>query len=503
MPAHQIQEQAKGLYFDKVLPLLDEMFNRLSPNGSVYRFNRLEIDLGRVDPGHFEEAFVEQLPGLLEKFILEQKADSKFSSSELKEDFTGTEKGSQFDAFVHFLKTGSMPWWFSVKGNELPEKLFGGLADNLSKTELKTLESMYNDVLVRARIAKQFSQHFINKLLFPELKHYKNKELAGKQGAGLVSILSEIIDEFIKLLIGLSVGDKIQQIIRYEMLKTLMNDTVALKVIEPGSIPEKFTPEILALVENSIQIMVIVLLKEGYDYKRILELLEDAPHILSKKSLTGMWLQKNSEGDKILKKVEAWSAKNNLDGNTTKNNQKNIELKEPNDDLEILPEEGIYIDNAGLIILWPFLKPYFKRFDLLDKEKFKTPEAKERAILLLEYAVSGRQTFPEFKLALNKILCGWPLHLPIYSHLEITEKEKSETNELINSAIEKWSAIGKVSIEGFRESFLHREGRLQISDSGWNLKVERKSIDLLLDRLPWVINMVRLPWMYKVLYVDW
>ncbi|OYT11635.1 MAG: hypothetical protein B6I19_11080 [Bacteroidetes bacterium 4572_114] len=74
---------------------------------------------------------------------------------------------------------------------------------------------------------------------------------------------------------------------------------------------------------------------------------------------------------------------------------------------------------------------------------------------------------------------------------------------MINTAIEQWGAIGKVSVTGFRGSFLQREGKLQLTDSGWNLKVDRKSYDLLLDRLPWMISMIKLKWMDKVLYVDW
>ncbi|HRF39189.1 MAG TPA: contractile injection system tape measure protein, partial [Saprospiraceae bacterium] len=70
-------------------------------------------------------------------------------------------------------------------------------------------------------------------------------------------------------------------------------------------------------------------------------------------------------------------------------------------------------------------------------------------------------------------------------------------------AIDNWGALGSTSPDGLRGNFLVRDGKLTRTDLGRLLQVEAQSYDLLLDRLPWGINMVKLPWMEDMLFVEW
>ena len=498
--AHQIQEKAKGLYYDKVLPKLDELFARLSPNGKVYRFNRLEVDLGQVRPENLEEAFVARLPMLLEEIILEKTNNLKFPATGTDELKTGSEEGSLFEAFIHYLKTGLLPWWFSDKDVDLPENLFMEVAGQLQGDHLKTLESTLKIPLAKARMVRQFSVPFIDKLLkqFPGPRSYLDAEIdKQKETKQFSTILSILINEALYALKEMSIDEDIQGKVRLTILEALLGETSARKMFPLASIGYKLTPETQVLVEGSVQAMVNVLLGEGYKQKDIVHLFTGAANILPENTLTGLWIEQYLKDDQVADKVLAGVDKVLL--------KETKEEKVFDEDTGVgnLLEEGIYINNAGLILLWPFLKPYFSSLGLLQNENFKTQEAKERAVLLLHYVVTGKQTCPEQGSVLNKVLCGQPVHFPVFNQLKVTENEKGETNKLINTAIEQWGAIGKVSVTGFRGSFLQREGKLQLTDSGWNLKVDRKSYDLLLDRLPWMISMIKLKWMDKVLYVDW
>jgi hypothetical protein len=74
----------------------------------------------------------------------------------------------------------------------------------------------------------------------------------------------------------------------------------------------------------------------------------------------------------------------------------------------------------------------------------------------------------------------------------------------MEAAIRHWGALGSASPDGLREGFLQREGKLEKRADGWRLIVERKTIDVLLDRLPWGVGMVALPWMgEEVVWVEW
>jgi hypothetical protein len=69
------------------------------------------------------------------------------------------------------------------------------------------------------------------------------------------------------------------------------------------------------------------------------------------------------------------------------------------------------------------------------------------------------------------------------------------------SCIQHWDAIKRTSIDGLRENFLHRDGVLKRDEFGWSLYIEEKTIDLMLDKLPWNLSIIKLNWMDEMLTV--
>ena len=52
--------------------------------------------------------------------------------------------------------------------------------------------------------------------------------------------------------------------------------------------------------------------------------------------------------------------------------------------------------------------------------------------------------------------------------------------------------------------FLTRAGQLSVDAEGdWLLRVEPRTVDILLDQLPWGISMIKLPWMSRLMRVEW
>lgn len=80
-------------------------------------------------------------------------------------------------------------------------------------------------------------------------------------------------------------------------------------------------------------------------------------------------------------------------------------------------------------------------------------------------------------------------------------------DSLLDAVIAHWTALGKTSRAGLRQTFLQREGRLasEYGEGGkhWRLVLKTGPFDMLLDRLPWSFGTIKLPWMQEVLYVDW
>lgn len=164
---------------------------------------------------------------------------------------------------------------------------------------------------------------------------------------------------------------------------------------------------------------------------------------------------------------------------------------------------GLYIRQAGLVLLHPFLPIYLEDVGLLAGEAFRDAAAQQMAIYLLHYLATGQTTAPEPELVLPKLLCGWPLNDPVESDLELPEAALAEGEHLLETVIGYWEALKNTSPDGLREGFLQREGKLTRTESGWKLQVERQSIDVLLGRLPWGVSMVTLPWMDELLTVEW
>jgi hypothetical protein len=163
--------------------------------------------------------------------------------------------------------------------------------------------------------------------------------------------------------------------------------------------------------------------------------------------------------------------------------------------------EGLYLDNAGLVILHPFL-PMF--FEALGISKYGVLLQPERALALLHFLATGHEHPPEYDLVLPKICCGVSLETPVEMNLVLTQEEKEEAEALLNAVIRHWESLGDSSPDALRGTFLCRQGKIsRRNDTNWLLQVERQSFDILLDRLPWGIGLIKLPWMQETLWVEW
>jgi hypothetical protein len=166
--------------------------------------------------------------------------------------------------------------------------------------------------------------------------------------------------------------------------------------------------------------------------------------------------------------------------------------------------ETIDVGNSGLILLAPFLRAFFDTLELSHGGIFVSEQAKVAAIHLLQFIATARPgTHYEHLLPLNKILCGWDVERPLPARVGVTRRMRTEGEELIMSVIKHWSALGKTSVDGFRQSFLQRFGVIEREEGKWVLRVERKGYDVLLERLPWGIGAIKSSWMKEPLFVEW
>ncbi|WP_343732781.1 contractile injection system tape measure protein [Duganella sp.] len=159
--------------------------------------------------------------------------------------------------------------------------------------------------------------------------------------------------------------------------------------------------------------------------------------------------------------------------------------------------------NAGMVIFATYAQRLFSILELTKDGNFVSEEAAQRAVHLLQYAVTAETSTPEYQLVLNKLLCGIHGGQPIARGIDITDKEKDTIAQMLNGVIAHWKALGKTSISGLRQTFLQREGQLTFEENAWHLKIPTATFDMLLDRLPWSFAMIKFPWMEHPLHVTW
>lgn len=165
----------------------------------------------------------------------------------------------------------------------------------------------------------------------------------------------------------------------------------------------------------------------------------------------------------------------------------------------------LLVRQAGLVLLHPWLVRFLencgvKQAGSAGLHPFELP----RAAALLHFLATGREELYEYELGLVKILLGQrpETPLPVCEGL-LTANDIEEAEALLQSAVEHWSALKNTSIQGFRSSFIERQGLLREEESGWKLNVERRPHDILMDQLPWSIGIIKLPWMQKAIFSEW
>jgi hypothetical protein len=169
----------------------------------------------------------------------------------------------------------------------------------------------------------------------------------------------------------------------------------------------------------------------------------------------------------------------------------------------VAPADALYLANAGLVLLWPFVQRFADRLGLLEARQFRSPAAAARLAVLLQCVATADADPPEFQLPLNKLLCGLPLEAPILLDEPITSAEQDECTDLLAAVVQAAPVLRQMSADGFRQAFLQRQGQLLTQDGHWLLRVERATHDVVMDRFPWSPAIVRLPWMPRLLQVQW
>ena len=467
-----------------VLAELDRVFTELSPTQNL-RIERLEIDLGRVRLADLENDLQAVLGDKLREALQPYVKDASRASpqaeveSEQMPTLSGGAKTQDkevlldaetlHEIFTSFLQTGQFPWWLRSEYfrqlNQLYQDYWQQAPTAARNLVLQTIATPVGLLRFIEQFSNRSHQLTLQNLLPPvtgdllvDLRKLATHLLA-RQGFGLKSRIVSY-----KLIYSLIAVSRQAQLERPELLMRQFFYTLA----QLSGIPTTDLPTAVDTAIARLRLLPATL-------AIVAELLRDQQTLASRQQFDQRQLE------------EAFQEPVERSG------------------CRVEAPEGVEIalENAGLVLLWPHLGEFLRKLKLLEVMADGSTKPKVEAALLLQQLVDGQPAGPENLLALNKLLCGIPLAIPLPRRLRRQQQWDRQVDALLSAVIHQWSALKNTSNTGLRSGFLQRQGVLREQGDGWLLQVERKSHDILLEQLPWGIGVIRFSWMKQPLQVEW
>lgn len=167
--------------------------------------------------------------------------------------------------------------------------------------------------------------------------------------------------------------------------------------------------------------------------------------------------------------------------------------------------DEVYSEQAGLVLLWPFLEHFFGRLALLNEQRvFASPNHQSSAVALLDQLAQAslhEGPLPEYQSTLSKVLCGLTPAAPLADSLPATTAQQAESQHLLQAVLDHSQT--PLTPEELRTQYLSRHGMLAAGHGAYCLRVEPNATDAALARWPWSWSWVKLPWMPLPLQVQW
>lgn len=451
-------EHLRQWYYEKMLPRLEQLFDRYAGAGRLIRVEELKVDTLIIHPDNWEEE--------LTNSILQQ-AELILRQSAIRAAPQPDQEISAPEALLHFIRNGALPWY--AAGNNF----FGSAQMIIPPGPLpayrsRLLELLSAGEIYQRRLILQCRDGFLEQLFSSTLGYALLRPWIAYLPAlsppdkKLFFWKAVIRSAILESNAGGSTGateDRVLQIYLQQF------DAGQLKALYEG-LPDKMRQEAGNAIKRGIAL-------DAEDMARE----ED-----TRGSSRGETLAPEEDGPALVRRGTATAAR-------------------PAD-----PEEGIYINNAGLVLLHPFLPQFFGLLELQDRNGFVHATAQQHAILLTQYMITPGLELPEHELALNKILCGYPMEETLPAAITVSAIELSEINDLLQTVVDNWKMHGvavNTTVDNLRVSFLQRSGKLTRRAGNWLLQVEPKAYDIVMNGLPWSISRIQYKWMPELLRVEW
>ncbi|CAN5791076.1 hypothetical protein BH11BAC3_BH11BAC3_18180 [soil metagenome] len=456
--SHTLQQRCLKVINQDVVRGMDTILSAYFKDDAVTKINKIDIDLGNISIDELEKDFLEKYLTSFTNKIKSIKSQYEHSGNE--EIIVAENDNNLLHQFYYFLVSGKMYWAaFNTDIQQWENEIIAAIKLNPTSFKNTFLKLITKHPVAIERLVLQFNTQFILQLI----EVYNSK---ARQSYEQITIVLKQIKPTYKI----SVAEK-------PLLIAVMQLILGVKGNESVNVIQDFIEWLgRQSVLNANDIRLSQFTRSLMSIVKINELNMNVADETNAE-----------EGAGGITKID-----------TSDESEGEITAAELND-------ESVYINNAGIIMLHPFLQNFFTTTGLMEGQNFKDDFSKQKAVHLLQYLATGQQQLPEYLMPLNKLLCGLSAAEHIDRFIQLKPEEINEAAALLTAVIDHWKVLKNTSIEGLQETFLQRNGKLSFNevDNYWKLVVERNAVDILLEKIPWGISYIQLPWMKYPLSVEW
>lgn len=478
--AYYFKNNLDVFFRDEIYPEIDVLFQGLESDikGNILRFDKvpLEINVSNKDS-------LPEIKSLLIRKLKDVILSNKIHGSSIQKKTLKT-KENEVNAVIYFLEKGIYPWWFSSDKLKDPDLLNRVINDSLFTAKLQAILRSEN---TQKRLVYQLNDQEIGKVVLALSKSTKTVKITSFN-----SVISTAIRMDFWTLIFNQLSRPNYRIYSTELtalIKQISNvsdskskgfeidkDIVFQRIIPFIELCNKLT-NVPVVFENSITNSINLIPSKG---KSLADTLNHNLEIINKIESTAIVFNQKTE----LVKMEI------------------LERSEPIKTPEVL-EEGLIVQNAGLALLHPFLKPFFENLGFLSEEKTIIKDRIPEVLTSLYFLATKQESPSEHELLCEKFLCNIPFEEAVLPVKKLSLIQKEACEEMLSAALSHWPALKTKNIDALRSEFLMREGKITVNPEREKLFIQRKTQDILLEQLPWSLGIMKFPWKRNIVFLEW
>ena len=187
------KSELSDLYYSEIVPLLEQYCSEISDTSEILRIDRLEVDLGSIDPSNlvneFRSKIIERFPGELKKKLetvpskVEQTvienllSDSGAYVANDNEDISTSHRSeatqSRLETLTYFLETGTLPWWI---GKEVKVDVVAEMEAQIQQPSDSFKQLIYK-ISNNPGLSKRLTYYFSDNILESVISLFKDQHI--------------------------------------------------------------------------------------------------------------------------------------------------------------------------------------------------------------------------------------------------------------------------------------------------------------------------------------